>query len=199
MSTGAARVRPQKGRVRGKHRSLPLDAPGTHNRKARRAAKARQVELPLEPAFDEAKFRAAYERRRAEREAMPFDPVAYDIEHQYAEPWPDWIPIAETLEVALEAAPRFAKLSAAEFTAKGVELADVLAFDGGEHLTCDTGKLTKREAEQKREHVRCLGEALALGACVPGGIKFCGIWLEMVGDECASRILMPREAVDASA
>lgn len=188
-------------RMRG-DKSRPLEAPGMHNRKARRAAKARQVDLPLEPAFDEEKFRASYERRRAEREARPFDAAAqveYDIAEGFADTWPEWIPIAETLEVALEAAPRFAKLSAAEFTAKGVELADVLAFDGGEHLTCDTGKLTKREAEQKREHVRCLGEALALGACVPGGIKFCGIWLEMVGDECTSRILMPREAVDASA
>lgn len=147
--------------------------------------------------FDEERFRESYERRRAEREAMPFDSVAYDIDHGYGDPWPHWIPLRETLEAALEAAPRFARLSPAEFAAKGVELANVIASDGGEHVACDTGKLNKRQAEAKRQAVVALGEALALGACVPGGIKFCGVWLEMIDGECVSRILMPREAVDA--
>jgi hypothetical protein len=39
--------------------------------------------------------------------------------------------------------------------------------------------------------IRVLGETLGLGACIPGGIKFCGIWLEMVEGRCESRILMP--------
>lgn len=177
------------GEVR-KRKARPdaLSAPGQHNRKARRAAKAQGL-----IDYDTAALRAMWEafgRHQAARVKPEFSEAQYLDEHGYLDEWPAWIPIEPCVARLLEVAPEYAKLSPQAFTAEGQRLADIIAFDGGEHLTCDTGKLTKKETAQKAEHVRALGEALALFSCVPGGVKFCGMWFETVDGETHARILV---------
>lgn len=186
----------RRGEVRVR-KAMPVEksAGGTHNRKARRAAKAQGV-MFTEKSPEEQLWQsllAAQKRDRARREAnpVPFDQNAYDAEY-HGDPWPDHIPMAPCIEAALEAAKRYEALTPREFAAEGVRLANILAFEGSEHLTCDTGKLTRKETVQKAEQVAALGQALGLGSCVPGGIKFCGIWLETVNGETAARVLVEK-------
>jgi hypothetical protein len=187
MSTGLPRIRRQSNGPRGRESSLPLNAPGTHNRKAKRAAKARaQLELPSAPLVDDATMRA-YIRRNAK----PFNQIEYDVAEGRAEVWPYWIPLQETVDIAVDAAQRFAPLTPEEFSAKGVELGEGMMCKHGEALSTDWGKMSKKALERRRAAVRALGEALGLGACVQGGIKFCGLWLEMVDGEVRIRMLLP--------
>lgn len=204
----AARAAEREARVSGKkayretprvRRKIPKHEPGTHNRAARRAAKAQQEQLFTEPTLEQDIWRLLVEhqkRERARREATPtpFDAQQYEFEHGYHNPWPEHIPMQQCITSALRAAPRYSKLSPRDFTRAGARIADYIAFDGAEHLACDTGKLSKRELLDKRRQVAALGRALALGSCAPGGIKFCGVWLETVDGETALRVLVPKES-----
>lgn len=127
--------------------------------------------------------------------APPFDGLAYEVEHGYHPEWPSWIPMQACLKRALEYAPMVAKMDASTYAAERERIVDVIAFAGSEHLGCDTGKLTKREQKEKAAAVRVFGEALGFLSTAPGGVKFCGIWLETVGAETDARILLPRELV----
>ena len=192
------------GHLRTDGKGRPKAEPGSHNRRARRAAKAqaKQPALFNEPTPEDLLWQsllAAQKRDRARREAnpAPFDQLAYDAEY-HGDPWPEHIPMAACITSALRAARRYCRLGPRDFTRASERLANVVAFEGSEHLTCDTGKLKKREQAQKRMQVAALGRALGLGSCVPGGIKFCGIWLETKDGETSMRVLVPKASVEAA-
>lgn len=130
------------------------------------------------------------------QEPRAFDPLAYEVEHGYHPEWPAWIPMRECLQRALEYAPTVATMTPEVYASERERIVDVIAFAGSEHLGIDTGKLTKKRQKEKDAAVRVFGEALGFLSTAPGGVKFCGIWLETVGGETDARILMPRELVD---
>jgi hypothetical protein len=84
-------------------------------------------------------------------------------------------------------------MAAEEFVAERERLVDIVAFAGSEHIACDTGKLNKRETAEKAAQVRAFGQALGMLSLAPGGVKFCGIWLETIGEETHVRVLVDVE------
>jgi hypothetical protein len=170
-------------------------AGGTHNRKARRAAKA-QGALFTEADPEVERLRAMWEafgRHQRNRIRPEFDETQYLDEHGYHDPWPEHIPMAECLEAALEHGPVCSRMAAEEFAAERERLVDIVAFAGSEHIACDTGKLNKRETAEKAAQVRAFGQALGMLSLAPGGVKFCGIWLETLGEETHARVLVDAE------
>jgi hypothetical protein len=167
-------------------------SPGTHNRKARRAAKAQGVLFDAPDPEVEAlrQMWEAFGRSQRNRVRPEFDETQYLDEHGYHDPWPEHIPMGECIEAALEHAPSCVRMTPEEFAAERERLADIIAFAGSEHIACDTGKLNKREIAEKADQVRALGQALGMLSVAPGGVKFCGVWLETIGEETHARVLV---------
>jgi hypothetical protein len=147
--------------------------PGTHNRKARRAAKA-QGALFSEPDSEIERLRAMWEafgRHMAARIPREFDQREYDVEH-HGGPWPEHVPQDWVLDASELYAEEYAALSESEFNAEGARLALMLSGPGGAGL-CDADR-----GGPSGEALETLARAIGLGAVAPGGIKLWGIHVE---------------------
>lgn len=175
-------------------RPEPKSAGGTHNRKARRAARAQQPELPLAPVYDEAKWREGYERRRAERNAFWASKTDADLEDmRLAESGAlRWDPLFQGL--LFEAIPlwvhRHYRTDPEERVRRAHEVGEILAFSQGaaeigeqaaNHDSCPTAQI--RAHGEIGKCFNALAEGLAIGAYCPEGATFNGINWAVVGHQ----------------
>lgn len=187
MGVGAVSGGGRRGEVRIRKASpTPKSAGGTHNRKARRAAKAQQAALPLPP-FDESKWHASYERRRAERKAYWASKTDADFEEMRLTESAAlaWDPLFRAL--LLEAIPLWVRRHHRTDPDARVRRAHEL----GENIVCASQAIAAlcdsdaRGTEQKgsmTEAFNAIAEGLAIGAYCPEGATFIGVNWAVVGD-----------------
>lgn len=175
-------------------RPEPKSAGGTHNRKARRAAKAQQPELPTSPPFDEAVWRESYERRRAERNAYWASKTDAELEdRRLAESGAlRWDPLFTAL--MLDAIPlwvhRHYRTDPDERVRRAHDLGEILAFSQGAaeiaEQAANHDSVPARKTRAGGEISRCfnaLAEGLAIGAYGPEGVVFLGIRWAVAGSQ----------------
>jgi|GEM_PF-2069774 len=187
MSGGGRRgeVRIRKARPVGKQ------AGGTHNRKARRAAKAQQRSLS-EPALEtlEAFVARREARRRAEREAFWAGKTDADIEamalERSASEWQglggQWF-----LPMLLDAVPRWATrhypTDPKERERRAHELGEVLAYAQAAAAIADRDAIGTAREGDIAEVFNAIAEGLAIGAYCPGGATAAGMRWEVSATE----------------
>lgn len=186
----------RRGEVRKRAAApCPKLAGGTHNRKARRAAKARSrgAAAPgLFDATDEAAIRARVaERFRRQREAREayWSSVGADelLEMRLAEseresselggPW--------FLPLLFEAVPgwieRHAATPPAQREARAHALGELVAYSQGAAAICDPDARGTETESDVAEVFNAIAEGLAIGAFSPGGALFAGRLWEVDG------------------
>ncbi len=177
-------------RIRKAH-SEPKQAGGTHNRKARRAAKAEQRGLfgPA-PTNPEEFARKREARRRAEREAFWAGKTDADIEalalERSNEEWRglggQWF-----LPLFLDAIPRWATrhyTTEPEARQKRAhELADTICALQGAAAICDPDARGTEGEGEVAQVFNAVTEGLAIGAYCPGGVMAAGMRWEVSGAE----------------
>lgn len=176
----------RRGEVRiRKARPVDKQAGGTHNRKARRAAKAKRAEPVTPPVFDEAKWRASYERRRAERNAYwasKTDAELQDITLGRSEAV-QWDPLLLTLlddAVPLWVVRHFRTEPAARI-ARAHELGDLIASSQGAAAIADPEARGTEQPGALSAIFNAIAEGLAIGAYCPEGATFIGTNWQVVG------------------
>jgi hypothetical protein len=108
-------------------------------------------------------------------ERVEYTPEAYDSAEQCD--WPAHIDQKYVLSLAERYAPEYGALSDADFNAEGVRLGGLLSGEHSAYLAdeirCDS--LNKRERALFDSCVDTLARAIALGSCMPEGIKLFGV------------------------
>jgi hypothetical protein len=169
----------RRGEVRiRKARPVEKQAGGTHNRKARRAAKAKPPETVTPPVFDEAQWRANYERRRAERNAYwasKTDAELQDITLGRSEAV-QWDPLLLTLlddAVPLWVVRHFRTEPDARI-ARAHELGDLLAYSQAAAAIADPDARGTEKPGELAAAFNAVAEGIAIGAYCPEGATFIG-------------------------
>lgn len=181
----------RRGEVRiRKARPVDKQAGGTHNRKARRAAKAQGRLFEPAPSDPEEFARKREVRRRAEREAFWAGKTDADIEAMALErSSAEWQGLGGQwfLPLFLDALPRWAtrhyttEPSARQKRAH--ELAETIcALQGAAAIADPDARGTGAEGEVA-EVFNAVAEGLAIGAYCPGGVMAAGMRWEVSGAE----------------
>jgi hypothetical protein len=156
------------------------------NRKARRAGKAmgRAEQPPL--AFDEARFRAAYERRRAEREARAAaltdaDLLDLRLAEDEAVGW-SVLFLACLLDAVPLWAHRHYRTDPDARVGRAHELGESIAYSQGAAAIADKDSPPVRKGEHSTANAfNAIAEGLAIGAYCPDGAAFGGMHWQVVG------------------
>ncbi len=183
----------RRGEVRvRKARPVEKQAGGTHNRKARRAAKSQQRGL-FEPApLDPEEFARKREtRRRAEREAFWAGKTAADIEAlalEQSERESGGIGGQWFLPMLLDAVPRWAtrhySTDPKARAERAYQLAEIIAYSQASAAICDPNAHGTECEGDITEAFNAIAEGLAIGAYCPGGTQpFAGMKWQVVGEE----------------
>lgn len=182
----------RRGEIRiRKARPVEKQAGGTHNRKARRAAKAQQRGL-FEPALEslEAFVARRDARRRAEREAFWSGKTDADIEamalERSASEWQglggQWF-----LPLLLDAVPRWAtrhyRTDPTERERRAHELGDVVSESQAAAAIADPDARGTACEGDVAKVFNAIAEGLAIGAYCPGGAMAAGMRWEVSGAE----------------
>lgn len=184
----------RRGEVRARNaRPEPKDEGGTHNRKARRAARARGrlpdvAKDPVDEAAIAARVHVRFERQRADREAYwravsdddVFAMVLEQSGHHGAGLGGPWF-----RPLLLDAVPRWAQRHADTApdarVARAHELGEVIAYSQGAAALADPDAVGTEQPGALAEVFNAIAEGLAIGAFCPGGATLCGINWECVG------------------
>lgn len=186
----------RRGEIRKRQAApCPKLAAGTHNRKARRAAKARG-ETPAAPGLFDAADAAAiaariaerFRRQRAEREAY-WSAVTEDelLEMRLQESERDMADIGGPwfLPLLFDAVPgwieRHARTPPAEREARAHTLGEIIAYSQGAAAICDSDARGTEEDGATAAVFNAIAEGLAIGAFCPGGAMFAGRLWEVDG------------------
>lgn len=194
----------RKGEIRiRKARPVAKTAGGTHNRKARRAAKA-QGALFTEPDTETQRLRALWEafgrhheRTRPEREARAaaFTTEQYDSENQTLPP--SHINLTELLRRVEREHLRLRDIPFETRQREAFEVAEILQEQAGAHLV-DQDVVIPVTSKKGREENDLAGDtlarALAIGSLQPGGVKLWSMWFESVDRELTTRFLVDPKA-----
>jgi hypothetical protein len=192
------------GDLRTNGRTRPKAEPGTHNRRARRAAKATAPRERSAAETDEF-IRQRQARRRAERDAFWAGKTEADIldmslersERESAGLGGDWF-----LGLFLTAVPMWAhrhyRTGPEQRERRAHELGEVIAYSQGAAAISDPDARCSEKGEIAKVF-NALAEGMAIGAFCPGGTSpFMGLVWEVVGGELrmASRAFCARYPLD---
>lgn len=162
------------------------------NRKGRRAAKSKAGQTGLFPdstlpVFDETKWRAGYEKRRAAREAFWATQTEADIQaialRKSASVGFDTTLVALLMVAVPGWVERHAKTDPDARVKRAHELGELIAYDQGSAALADPDARGTEKQGALADVFNAIAEGLAIGAFCPGGATFVGVNWAVVGSE----------------